>query len=366
MNTTTLNTSPIGDNQLSEKRLTLLPEWAEQEAVILAWPHQDTDWAPWLNDVQNTYVTLINAINDAGCTVLLLCRESELGLIKSVVNYRSKVLCICCDYNDTWVRDYAFLTAESAKGNIPVSFRFNGWGQKFDARKDDQINEGVFAQLCQNQMVFSNTVLEGGAIEIDQNQHLISTKSCLFNPLRNGDMDIEQYTRLFENTLGAAKVSMLEDGHLEGDDTDGHIDTLVRFTPLHGLVLQSAYNRPEDPHFSALFKMNMACQQAFPSHAMYELPLPHIVNPEGERLPASYANFLICNRSVLFPLYGQQEDNEALEVIQKAFPNHKIVAIDCASLIQQFGSLHCITMQVPAATIAPSILAKAEEGVSVL
>ncbi|MBF7074078.1 agmatine deiminase family protein [Glaciecola sp. MH2013] len=347
-------------------KLTLLPEWAEQEAVILAWPHQDTDWQPWLNEVQATYVQLINAINESACVVVLLCRESELGLIKSLVNYRSRVICVPCDYNDTWVRDYAFLTCESSHGNVPVSFTFNGWGQKFDAAKDNRINEGVFTQLCRNKMQFVDVVLEGGAIEIDQNQHLLSTESCLLNPLRNGDKSLESYRNLFAEIFGAQKTTILADGHLDGDDTDGHIDTLVRFTPLHGLVLQSAYNRPEDKHFSGLFKMNMACQQAFPTHAIYELPLPYIANDDGDRLPASYANFLICNASVLFPVYGQPEDAEALEVIQKAFPNHRIIAIDCATLIQQFGSLHCISMQVPTGTLNESVLTKTQNGVAVL
>jgi agmatine/peptidylarginine deiminase len=349
-----------------QSTLTLLPEWAEQEAVILAWPHSDTDWQPWLDDVQNTYLSLIQAINDSGCAVLLLCRESELGLIKSLVPYRNNVLCIPCDYNDTWVRDYAFLTCESEKGNVPVNFQFNGWGQKFDASKDTKINEGVFAQLCQNSMQHLDVVLEGGAIEIDQNQHLISTQSCLFNPLRNGDMSEQAYIDLFQGKLGAVKTTLFADGHLEGDDTDGHIDTLVRFTPLHGLVIQSANNCPEDPHFPGLFKLVQACQNAFPTHAIYELPLPNMSNAEGERLPASYANFLICNQSVLFPVYQQSEDELALEVIQSAFPNHRIVPINCAPLVQQFGSLHCITMQVPINTITSDIIELARDGVAVL
>jgi agmatine/peptidylarginine deiminase len=110
----------------------------------------------------------------------------------------------------------------------------------------------------------------------------------------------------------------------------------------------------------------MECQQAFPTHAIYELPLPDMHNEEGDRLPASYANFLICNKSVLFPIYQQKEDAEALEGIQKAFPNHKIVAINCAPLVQQFGSLHCITMQVPQNTLKPEIIEKAQNGVSEL
>ncbi|MFT6329119.1 MAG: agmatine/peptidylarginine deiminase [Bermanella sp.] len=347
----------------SVQDLTLLPEWAEQEAVILAWPNVDTDWHPWLHEVQITYVDIINAINDANAIVILLCRKQELVLIKSLIPDTAKVLCVTCDYNDTWARDYAFLTCESANGNVPVSFRFNGWGQKFDATKDDTINRLILASLCQQPMQHCDIVLEGGALEIDQNQHLISTRSCLFNASRNGTLTEKEYVDVFTHKLGAANISILEYGYLEGDDTDGHIDTLVRFTPLHGLVIQGAYNRPNDSHFDGLFKLRMECQKALPTHAIYELPLPEMHNQDGERLPASYANFLICNKSVLFPIYKQEEDVEALKIIQNAFPNHKIVPLNCAPLVQQFGSLHCITMQVPCDTIKPEIIEKGQTGV---
>lgn len=354
-----LNSTEVG-------ALSLLPEWAEQEAVILAWPHANTDWQPWLSDVQLTYISLINAINAADAIVILLCREQEIGLIKSLVPYRSNVICTPCDYNDTWVRDYAFLSCESPNGNVPLNFLFNGWGQKFDARKDNEINNNTLAALCQLPMRNIDIVLEGGALEIDQNQHLLSTKSCLFNPLRNADLDEQSYLAVFKEQLGATQTSIFEHGHLEGDDTDGHIDTLVRFTPLHGLVIQGAYNRPSDNHFEGLFKLRMECQQAFPTHAIYELPLPYIINEDGDRLPASYANFLICNKSVLFPVYQQEEDSEALEIIQTAFPNHTIVPINCATLVQQFGSLHCITMQVPTNTLRPEVIEQGQNGVSEL
>jgi agmatine/peptidylarginine deiminase len=347
----------------SMQDLTLLPEWADQEAVILAWPNADTDWQPWLNEVQITYVDIINAINDANAIVILLCRKQELLQIKSLIPYTAKVLCVTCDYNDTWTRDYAFLTCESVDGNIPVSFRFNGWGQKFDATEDDSVNRLVLAGLCQQPMRHCNIVLEGGALEIDQNQHLISTRSCLFNELRNGTLTEEEYTDVFTHKLGAVNISILECGHLEGDDTDGHIDTLVRFTPLHGLVIQGAYNRPNDSHFKGLFTLRTECEKALPTHTIYELPLPEIHNQDGERLPASYANFLICNKSVLFPIYNQDEDAEALRVIQNAFPNHKIVPLNCTPLVQQFGSLHCITMQIPCNTIKTEIIEKGQAGV---
>jgi agmatine/peptidylarginine deiminase len=353
-------------SELTEANLTLLPEWAEQEAIILAWPNEDTDWQPWLNEAQTTYLDIIKAISHANARVILLCREQDLGVIKSLVPYRTRLICLRCDYNDTWVRDYAFLTCGSEHGNVPVNSLFNGWGQKFDAQKDNQVNANVLASLCQLPMHNIDIVLEGGAVEIDQNQHLISTRSCLLNPLRNAALDEQNYVDIFHNKLGAAKTTIFQHGHLEGDDTDGHIDTLVRFTPLHGLVIQGAYNRETDTHFAGLFKLRLECQNAFPSHTIYELPLPYITNSDGERLPASYANFLICNTSLLFPIYQQPEDSAALEVINKAFPNHKIVAINCATLIQQFGSLHCITMQVPVDTLKPSVIEQGKNGVAVL
>ncbi|GBL05011.1 agmatine deiminase family protein [Glaciecola sp. KUL10] len=346
--------------------LTLLPEWAEQEAVILAWPHKDTDWKDNLDDARACYVKLIYAINDAGAAVILLCPSEEVGLVRSVVSMQAKVLIVEAEYNDTWARDFTFLSCETANGNTPVNFIFNGWGQKFDAAKDNQINQTVLAPLCQRTMVNIDTVLEGGAIEIDQNQHLLSTTSCLLNPQRNGKMSLEEYRSLFANFLGSQHVTIFEDGHLEGDDTDGHIDTLVRFTPLHSIVIQGCFNRPNDNHFGDLFKLKYACEQSFPTHQIFELPLPYLLNDKGERLPASYANFLICNRHILFPVYQQPEDQEALEIIEKAFPNHKIQAIDCSTLVQQYGSLHCVTMQVPIDTLKTEVINRAKQGVSVL
>lgn len=355
-------TSPL----LETGELTLLPEWAEQEAVILAWPHQNTDWKDYLDDARACYVQLIYAINEAGAAVILLCAPEDVGLVRSVVSMQASVLIVEANFNDTWARDFAFLTCETPNGNTPVNFVFNGWGQKFDASKDNQINQSVLAPLCQRTMLSVSTVLEGGAIEIDQNQHLLSTSSCLLNPLRNGQMDVDEYHDLFAKFLGSQHVTVFEDGHLEGDDTDGHIDTLVRFTPLHSIVMQGCYNRPDDNHFGDLFKLKHACEQSFPTHHIYELPLPFMFNRDGDRLPASYANFLICNRHVLFPVYQQPEDKEALETITKAFPNHKIRSIDCSTLVQQYGSLHCVTMQVPLGTLKPEIINQAKQGVSVL
>lgn len=343
----------------------LLPEWAQQEAVMLVWPDQHTDWQPWLDDVQGVYLKIIASLNQANTNVVLLVRSSEIKNCLSKLNKSSQVLIVSADYNDTWIRDYGFLSCANGSDLRPVEFIFNGWGQKFDATKDNTINQQVLSQLCQQNIQSIDLVVEGGALEIDQDGLLLSTEFCLTNPKRNGQKSIASYQQDFEQFLGAKQSVILSNGHLEGDDTDGHIDTLVRFTPNKGLVIQSAFNRPDDSHFEGLAALVKECQHILPTHQIFELPLPQIVNSQGERLPASYANFLISNRHILCPIYQQPEDKLAMQVMQNAYPEFTIVPINCLPLVQQFGSLHCISMQIPCGILKPEILQRFANGVSV-
>ena len=210
----------------------------------------------------------------------------------------------------------------------------------------------------------SPIVAEGGALEIDDQGHLLTTAQCLLNPKRNGDMPLSSYADAFSDILGCSKVTVLQHGHLEGDDTDGHVDTLVRFTPNTGLVIQACDNRPDDSHFEGLKALCNECARELPEHQQYRLPLPLISNEDGDRLPASYANYLICNGAILLPIYGQDEDREAIEIIQKAFPNYIVEPIDCRVLVKQYGSLHCISMQVPKNTLKDDIIETLRKGVS--
>lgn len=348
-----------------QPQYTLLPEWSEQEAVILAWPHAQTDWANNLRAVQDTYIDIIWTLSTCDASILLLCPEHELENLQATLPEELPVLIVVCDYNDTWCRDYCFLSVQYDGEMHPLSFQFNGWGGKYESALDNKVSKRL-ASLCNNRMLVAPQVVEGGALEIDENQHLLSTESCLLHQGRNPDFTISNYEQLFADTLGARKVSVLENGLLQGDDTDGHIDTLARFTPLMGVVVQGAQNRPNDVHFASLYKMEQEISSLLPKHKIYSLPLPYVENNDGERLPASYANFLIVNRHVLVPTYQVAEDDTAIAIIEKAFPNYSVVGIDCASLVQQYGSLHCITMQVPQNTLKEEILEQARRGVSVL
>ena len=129
-------------------------------------------------------------------------------------------------------------------------------------------------------------------------------------------------------------------------------------------VIQAAENRPEDSHYQGLSALVQECAEALPDHTRYLLPLPAMFNDDGDRLPASYANYLICNHTVLLPVYGQPEDSEAVAVMQQAFPHHEIVPVNCATLVQQFGSLHCISMQVPCNTLKTDVIHQLNSGVT--
>lgn len=345
--------------------LTMLPEWVEQEAIILAWPDRQTDWTPWLNEVRDTYAQLIRAITTNETGVILLIRDAEIDNAKKILAGCDNVLMVKGDYNDTWCRDYCFITCDSAGSKYPIEFVFNGWGNKFDASKDNLINRSVLSQLCRHPLTSFDLVAEGGGLEIDEQQQLLSTTLCLLNPERNKQMVISDYAETFKTVLGAKQLISLSYGHLEGDDTDAHIDTLVRFTPDRGLVIQSCYNRPDDSHFEGLSAMVDECRLKMPEHAIFELPLPKIVNQVGERLPASYANYLINNEQILCPVYGEKEDDIALEIIAEAHPQHRIVAINALPLIQQFGSVHCISMQVPKGTLKAEVMFLFSEGIAI-
>lgn len=330
----------------------LLPEWVEQEAVLLAWPHAETDWAPWLNEAHATYQQLILTILQQHAQVLLLVDYAQLDTVQNLFAEHPDVVLIPAKYNDTWVRDYGFLTTCDGIEKRALEFQFNGWGQKFTANLDNQVNIKYLADRLQVPLFSELAVVEGGALEINAAGVLLTTQMCLTNPKRNGTMTLDEYRALFAATLGVAQTIVLEHGHLAGDDTDGHIDTLARFTPNQGVVYQGCENRPTDPHFSGLHALGAELQHHLPDHTLFALPLPEIFSADGHRLPASYANFLILNGAILAPIYQQPEDAQALAVLADAYPEFSIVPVDCSVLVQQYGSLHCITMQIPKGVLA--------------
>jgi agmatine/peptidylarginine deiminase len=330
-------------------------EWETQSAVLIAWPHQGTDWAANLADVESTYVALAAAVTrfqhllvvvaDAGLEAHVRTRLRGAGVDMACVRL------LRAEYDDTWLRDSGPMTQVDGGRFRLLDFRFTGWGGKFGASRDDLLigalhAQGVFTKAEHERIDFA---LEGGAIEVDGQGTLMSTLICLHQ--RHPQLSETALAERLGEIFTAAQVVLLKSGELQGDDTDAHIDTLARFAPDRTIVYQ-ACDDSADPHFASLSAMadELAAMRDVEGHPYRLLALPWarpIHAADGRRLAASYANFLIINGAVLMPAYGDRADAEAARVLARAFPGREIVAVPARSLIEQNGSLHCITMQLP-------------------
>ena len=329
-------------------------EWEPQSAVLIAWPHADTDWSDRLGAVEETYVALVAAITRFQSVVICVADEdlqtyAEARLRSARVDM-ARVRFIEAEYDDTWLRDSGPVTLRDGQRFKLLDFRFTGWGGKFEASRDDRlVGELSGMDLFHHYFVQSiDFALEGGAIETDGDGTLLTTWQCLHE--RHPDAPREQLTTQLADWLRQDRVLWLDHGYLEGDDTDAHIDTLARFAPGHGIVFQ-ACDDPDDSHYVELTAMAgeiaaLRTRDGEP-YRLFPLPWAKPVIDEGRRLAASYANYLIINGAVLIPAYGDEADAKAAAVLAAAYPGREIVQVPCRSLIWQNGSLHCITMQLP-------------------
>lgn len=342
---------------------TLPAEWAPQSAILISWPHAETDWADILDEVTECYVRMAYAIAAHQPLIVLVVEGLDVSslLEKRLPQavFSNITFVVVPKTNDTWVRDYGFLTVQSTGGAELMDFRFNGWGGKFQADHDNAANRLLFeTQLLRGHYVDAlDFELEGGGIESDGCGTLLTTAECLLNSnrRRQGDAvptpDKVQVEALLKERLGVERILWLHHGYLAGDDTDSHIDTLARLCP-NDTIIYVQCTDTADEHYEALAEMERELQ-AFrtlenKSYRLIPVPLPDACYDDDERLPATYANFLIMNKVVLVPTYAQPDkDALALKNIQKAFPEREIIGVDCRALIRQHGSLHCATMQFP-------------------
>ncbi|MFN0034921.1 MAG: agmatine deiminase family protein [Saprospiraceae bacterium] len=326
-------------------------EWEPQSTVQLTFPHIGTDWADVLDEVTPCFVQIAETISRFQ-KVLVVCQEEReaKSLLKNAV--QENLLFAECDSNDTWARDHGGITILENGKPLVLDFVFNGWGLKFPADKDNLItrclyNKGVFAAQIQH----GGIALEGGALESDGQGTLLTTAECLLSPNRNPHLDKAAIEAYLKKCFGLQRVLWLHHGYLAGDDTDSHIDTLARFCSPDTIAYVQCPD-PSDEHFDALQKMESELQnfKTLDGNPYQLVPLPWpdaCFDEEGNRLPATYANFLIINGAVLVPTYRVRQDEEALRIFKTIFPTREIIGIDCRPLILQHGSLHCVTMQYP-------------------
>ena len=321
------------DSKRQSPRWRLPAEWEPQWGVQLTWPHAGTDWAPLLDEITATYEEIAHEISK-----------------------REHLLIVGKPSNDTWARDHGFITLVDDDGHARLlDFCFNGWGAKFPSELDNAINRRLYdeGKVKGEYIDCLDFVLEGGSIESDGQGTVFTTSGCLLAPNRNQPMTKSEIEQRLKKELCAERIIWIDYGNLTGDDTDGHIDTLVRICP-DNTLLYIGCDDPCDEQFADLHLMEeqlktLRTRDGKP-YRLLKLPMPRPIYEREERLPATYANFLVVNGAVLCPTYAQPDlDAEALHLIGKAFPQSEIIGIDCRSIIRQHGSLHCCTMQFPMA-----------------
>ena len=329
-------------------------EWERQRAVLMSFPHEETDWhnaddEAALEASLSPFIRIAQAIA-YGQAVYIICKDKS-KISKLFCSTRNMTF-IEIPTNDTWIRDYGYISIKEESEIKLLNFTFDGWGRKFEASLDNAVNHALHKKgyLGVTPLETIEYVLEGGSIESDGEGTILTTSTCLCNPNRNSGTSKKDVEKKLQSTLGAERVLWLDHGYLAGDDTDSHIDTLARFVNRNTIVYIKCDDK-EDEHYEALHKMetqlkSFKTKEGNP-YTLISLPMTDaIYNKEGERLPSTYANFLITNGALIYPTYSDKNDAKAGDILKKLFPDKEIIPINCLKLIEQGGSLHCSTMQI--------------------
>jgi agmatine deiminase len=324
-------------------------EWEEQNFVQVVFPHENTDWNEYLEESISTFVNIVTVIAKyQKCLVV----AKNLNGVKSLFLSKKNITFVKIDSDDTWSRDFGGITVMDGANLTILDFNYNAWGKKFVYQLDNQITKqlklkGLLKKYKHQSIPF---VLEGGSIESNGSGIILTTKECLMEKNRNPTLTQNIIEKKLLKFFGAKKILWLNSGYLEGDDTDCHIDMLARFVSEDTIVYQSCDDEV-DEHYEALKKMEEELKKFIQLNGkpftLISLPWIQAKYDGKDRLPATYANFLIINGAVLVPTYEDENDLKALGIFKKIFPKRDIIGLDCQTLIRQHGSLHCVTMQYP-------------------
>jgi len=326
----------------------ILPEWAPQASILIVIPPKESDWSDCFDEVLDFYIDLINLISKYQHATVTYSDDFVFKLIPKNRNISS----IKIETNDTWVRDFGPITVLEKKRLVFLDFGFNGWGLKFASYKDNQYTKELKNHAFQEYGYrLADIIFEGGSIEYDDNCTIMTTAECLLSPNRNPHLSKAEIEEKLKEYFGVKNILWLNHGYLAGDDTDSHIDTLARFCSKETIAYLQCLDK-EDEHYNELKLMEDELKTFKDvdgnSYSLVPLPMTRaIYDEEGQRLPATYANFLIMNDVVIMPTYSDPNDGLAKSQLQKCFKDKEIITIDCSILIRQHGSLHCSTMQIP-------------------
>ena len=342
-------------NLTTPENLRLPAEWEPQRAVWFTWPQNADTWSPVWPEAEATYEVVIrhalrfqNVVLTASTQALKEKLESRLADTRAEGKYDLEV--VVCPTNDSWIRDYGGQTvrATAADGTVrPVllSFGFNSWGGKYPPWDADNTVPAFMAKHRGYEYVEVPIILEGGSIDLNGEGLVLTTRSCLLNPNRNPALSQSEIEDVLRRALGVTDILWLESG-IDGDDTDGHIDDLARFTDARTIVC-AVESDPADENYAAL-RANAAALNDYAKRFglnIIEVPMPGRQIRAGLRTPATYMNFLILNGAVLLPVFDDPRDAATIDLFKTLFPGREIVPVDCRSLVYGQGAIHCSSMQ---------------------
>ena len=333
-------------------------EWEPHSGTWLAWPHNLETWdKSVLPSVEQTYLAMIQALAPGETVHILVNSENSLESVKNKISHLGipgdPLRFYIIPTDDAWIRDYGpnfLVSGDPEHRRIALNnWRFDSWGGKYDWELDDRAGSEI-ARLLKLPAFEPNIVLEGGAIDVNGLGTCLTTEPCLLNVNRNGGLARETVENILENYLGVKNIIWLK-GEIEGDDTDGHIDNLARFVNPTTVVC-ACEEDPAAESYKALNDNYEILQSETDQDGnllnVVRLPMPEAVKTGPARLPASYANFYIGNRTVLLPAFNVPNDRKAESILQNLFPDREVIPLPCRELLVGLGGLHCITRQQPA------------------
>lgn len=311
-----------------------IPEWNEQEYLMLSLPHEKSDWKPYLGEIIQAYKEFVKATSEFQKVLLIAPNKSDFAPFENMTNVEFFI----CDTNDTWIRDFGAIDILEDNHLKALDFTFNAWGNKFQSELDNEVNSKLFKEKFNEKLTKIDFILEGGSIDFNGEGVMLTSSNCLLNENRNSHLDKSQIEAKLKEIFGLKQIIWLENGFIKGDDTDHHIDTLARFIDKN-TIAYSICEDEEDEHYIPLQKMKKELEAT--GFDLVELPLPKPLYYEGRRLGATYANFVFVNDALIMPFYKDENDEIIKQRLAKALPKRKIIGVDARVFLRQNGSLHC-------------------------
>ncbi|MFI0429454.1 agmatine/peptidylarginine deiminase [Mariniflexile sp. HMF6888] len=335
-------------------------EWEKQQGVLLCFPHNGNDWPGKYEAVQWAFVEFIKKVASVEEVILIVANEKLKSKVSTMLETAhvnlEHVSFIIHKTNRSWMRDSGPIVVKNGNSRKAINFNFNGWAKYANYKLDKHVPTKVsgFLNIPLEQAVYKGkpVVLEGGAIDVNGKGTLLTSEECLLHPniqVRNQGFTKQDYEAVFKEYLGVTNVIWLGNG-IEGDDTHGHIDDLARFVN-DDTIITVLEDNPKDANYKPLQDNLKRLQTSTLENGKHPnivtLPMPKRLDFDGIRLPASYANFLILNKTVLVPTFNDTNDRIALNIIADCFPDREVIGIAATDFIWGFGTLHCLSQQIP-------------------